>query len=83
VSTHAIIYMKGTQPARQETEPRTTKEPIAVEPASPDQKLDPMSRVNFGKIYTVEHNVKVLCVGRISDESMPQFEAYVRNSLSD
>ncbi|KAL2001585.1 hypothetical protein VTN02DRAFT_1564 [Thermoascus thermophilus] len=81
VSTHAIIHMKGTKPARQAAEPPMTKEPIAVEPASPDQKLDPMSRINFAKVHTIEHNVKVLPVGRVSDESMPKFEAYVRNEI--
>ncbi|KAL2008505.1 hypothetical protein VTN00DRAFT_6699 [Thermoascus crustaceus] len=82
VSTHAIIHMKGTKPARQAAEPPMTKEPIAVEPASPDQKLDPMSRINFAKIHTIEHNVKVLPVGRVSDESIPKFEAYVRNEFN-
>lgn len=73
--------MKGTKPTRQAAEPPMTKEPIAVEPASPEQKLDPMSRINFAKIHTIEHNVNVLPVGLVSDESMPKFEAYVRNEF--
>jgi hypothetical protein len=31
--------------------------------------LDVMSRVNFGKIYTVEHNVKVFDFGQVHNES--------------
>ena len=54
------------------------KEPLEVEPAKSDQKLDPMSRLNFGKVYTVEHNVKVLPVGRITDASINRFNAYAK-----
>lgn len=59
-----------------------SKEALEVEPAKPDQKLDPMSRLNFGKVYTVEHNVKVLPVGRITDGSMARFNSYVRYELA-
>ena len=57
------------------------KEPIAVVPECPRNKLHPLSLVNFGKVYTVEHSVKVKPVGRISDGSMPYFLAYVEKSL--
>jgi hypothetical protein len=30
--------------------------------------MDPMARVNFGKIYTVEHNVKVYNFGEVHEE---------------
>lgn len=29
------------------------------------ETLDPMSRIDFGKVYTVQHNIKVMNVGRI------------------
>ncbi|KAJ5083923.1 hypothetical protein NUU61_008502 [Penicillium alfredii] len=75
---HAVIYMQGNRPAVNPGEPRMIKEPLEVEPARPDQRLDPMSRLNFGKVYTVEHNVKVLPVGKIAEESMARFIAYAR-----
>ncbi|CAG8351116.1 unnamed protein product [Penicillium salamii] len=59
-SKHAVIYMRGDMPPAKEDEPAMTKQPLEVEPVRLEQKLDPMSRVNFGKVYTVEHNVKVL-----------------------
>ncbi|KAJ5093543.1 hypothetical protein N7456_009404 [Penicillium angulare] len=77
-SKHAIIYMRGTQPVTRTNEPRMTKEPLEVEPAKADQKLDPMSRLNFGKVYTVEHNVKVLPVGRITEGSLAKFSTYTK-----
>ncbi|KAE8354909.1 hypothetical protein BDV28DRAFT_155790 [Aspergillus coremiiformis] len=77
-SKHAIIHMKATAPYCGPNEPRMTKDPLEVIPASYDQKLDPMSRLNFGKIYTVEHNVKVLPVGMISEDSIARFQNYAR-----
>ncbi|KAJ5679270.1 hypothetical protein N7462_007514 [Penicillium macrosclerotiorum] len=78
---HAVIYMRGARPVTKSNEPKMTKEPLEVEPARPDQKLDPMSRVNFGKIYTVEHNVKVLPVGKVTEASLEKFNAYMRAEL--
>lgn len=82
VKKHAIIYMQGARPHRQPGEPQMVKEPIEVEPYAADRKLDRMSRVNFGKIYTVEHNVKVLPVGRITGEFERRLLEYTRSELS-
>lgn len=82
-STHAIIHMIDQAAVRLAKETGMTKDPIAIEPASPDQKLDQMSRINFGKVYTVEHNVKVLHVGKIHESSMARFQSYWRNSVHD
>jgi hypothetical protein len=46
-----------------------SKEPIRVIPKTPRDKLDSESRLNYAKIYTVEHNVKVYFVGEIAPES--------------
>ncbi|KAJ5721940.1 uncharacterized protein N7483_009874 [Penicillium malachiteum] len=80
-SKHTIIYTRGSQPITRQNEPMI-KEPLEVEPARADQKLDPMSRLNFGKVYTVEHNVKVLPVGQITKDSLHNFNAYTRAELS-
>ena len=68
--------MKGEEPFQADDETGITKRPIMVIPAALDQKLDPMSRLNFGKVHTVEHNVRVMPVGRIDPKSLPYFEAY-------
>lgn len=77
-SKHATVYMRGGRPGTKAGEPKMPKEPLEVEPARPDQKLDPMSRLNFGKVYTVEHNVKILPVGRVTEASMAKFSAYIK-----
>jgi hypothetical protein len=74
--------MTDTQPyCLPEEERCLAKKPIAVDKAAEDQKLDRMSRLNYGKIYTVEHNVKVMSVGRVTGDSLPALVAYWRSSL--
>jgi hypothetical protein len=41
-----------------------------------DETLDVCSRINFGKTYTVEHNVKVLSIGIIAPEHLHLLEYY-------
>lgn len=40
-------------------------ESIRVRQRRRSDRLDQMARVNFGKVYTVEHNVKVLDFGEV------------------
>lgn len=80
-STHAIVYMRSERPGRLADETGMTKTPLVVDPARPDQKLDVKSRINFAKIYTVEHNVKVMEVGQIGQESLHLLETYWKNQV--
>lgn len=40
---------------------------IRITPKSRSEKLDSMSRINFAKMYTIEHNVKVYNFGDVHD----------------
>ncbi|GAB1213552.1 hypothetical protein ATERTT37_002702 [Aspergillus terreus] len=80
-SKHAIVYMEGSRPTASSLEPRMLSKALEIQPISDDHKLSPMSRLNFGKLFTVEHNVKVAPVGRITDRSMPDFLAYARREI--
>ena len=44
--------------------------PIRVDTNRREDKLDSMSRLNFGKIYTVEHNLKVKDFGVVNPKSI-------------
>lgn len=79
---HAIIYMSDTQPGKLASETDLIKQPIAVDKASADQTLAATSRINFSKIHTVEWNVKVMNVGKVSRKSMPYLMGYWMNTLS-
>jgi hypothetical protein len=59
------------------------KEPLEVVADSPEQTVNPMSRLDFGKIYTVEHNVKILPIGRVTEQSMERFIQYTRDEMSN
>jgi hypothetical protein len=77
---HSIIHANDTAPyAREGERPFLVKKPIAVKMASKEQKLDKMSRINFGKPSSVEWNVKVLHVGRVTPDSMATFLGYYYN----
>lgn len=64
---HAIIYSSEKAPKELEKEPKLYKKPIRA--VLKNEKLRPESRVNYSKIYTVEHNVKVVFIGKIHKES--------------
>ncbi|KAL4955220.1 hypothetical protein BDW69DRAFT_124387 [Aspergillus filifer] len=78
---HAIVHLEDRNPFRADGEPRMIKEPLALRPDRPDEGLDRMSRINFGKIHTVEHNVRVRPLGRIADSSMARFREYVESEV--
>jgi hypothetical protein len=59
------------------------KEPLEVTPDSSREKLHPLSRLNFSKVYTVEHNVKVKSIGRISRKSMLNFKIYWEQNFGE
>jgi hypothetical protein len=71
--------MVGTSSAADPGE-KIIKNPIAVVPAGPDQKLHPKSRINFDKVHSIEHNVKVMHVGRVSPESLHNLSICYHNT---
>ncbi|OAG41764.1 hypothetical protein AYO21_03999 [Fonsecaea monophora] len=76
IQAHAIIYMKGTVPQLLPGETTLKKQPIMVNPSAKDIKLHHTSRIRFDKVFTIEHNVIVRDVGKISEDSMPFFSEY-------
>jgi hypothetical protein len=69
-SHHTIIY-SGKKPIafRGEKEKGLTMRSIKVAPDNPRHKLDDASRLNYAKAYTVEYNVKVWFIGKVSSDS--------------
>ena len=79
VVDHAVIYTGGegdAPPPLLEGE-GITKQALRVV-ADGNEVLDACSRINFGKTYTVEHNVKVLSIGVIAPEHNHLLENYWR-----
>ncbi|KAE9367987.1 hypothetical protein N431DRAFT_548269 [Stipitochalara longipes BDJ] len=42
-----------------------TKKGVCVDMFHPSEKLDPASRINYAKVYTIEYNVKVFFIGKV------------------
>lgn len=65
---HAVVYSsKKEGPYLLEREEGLmSKSPIRIEVTSEAHKLDPLSRLNYAKLYTVEHNVKVFFIGQVA-----------------
>jgi hypothetical protein len=57
-----------------------SKDPIRVnsEQKGPEGQLEPASRLNYSKIYTVEHYVRVLNIGMVDKDSLASLQ---RNSM--
>jgi hypothetical protein len=72
---HAIIYTGPNPPREVEGEAPLRLRPIQVIPKTPRDKLEKESRINYAKIYTVEHNVKVHFIGHVAPSSQHKLVA--------
>lgn len=75
------MHVAGSEPKLlpEEEPPGMGNFPIVMEDKS--VTIDQSSRLNFGKVYTVEHNVKIRNVGKISKESIPRLKAALLKSM--
>lgn len=84
-SDHAIIYTGRYAPVETSIEAPVRGEEgmrpraIRVDVDRKEDKLDEMSRIDFGKPHTIHHNLKVRSFGKVNRDSLPhliyQFEA--------
>lgn len=58
------------------------KEPLRINLCSPDDKLDPRSRINLGRVHPIDHNVKVKNIGDIDERFLPKLVQY-RKAVRD
>lgn len=78
---HAIIYTKGQQPRRISGEKSFTKKAIAVDPEETGDLLHRASRIHFGKLQSIEWNIRVRDCGRVTRESLHQLMLYFRDEF--
>jgi len=71
---HAAVYAENPKNLRSKEKllagEKLRKKPFAIFIEDSKEKIDPLTRINFSKIYTVEHNVKALKIGRIPDTDL-------------
>jgi hypothetical protein len=70
---HAMIYAGREVPSPLQGE-QLVKSAVRMELSSPEEKLDLTSRVNYAKVYTIEHNNRVCFIGKIHADSRATFE---------
>lgn len=73
---HAIVYAGQTVPQKLEGENRMVKDALRVVLTSKEERLDAKSRIDFGRVYPIGHNVKVKPIGKIHEDSMPKLKDY-------
>lgn len=85
---HGIVYIGQAAPVPQPGElpqrGETGMVPIAIRivPDDATERLFPSSRIHYGKISTIEHNVKARSVGMVHESSLADFLAQNREVLS-
>jgi hypothetical protein len=79
MSDHGIIYTTLSTPAQLRGED-LTKFSIRVQPAN-GEHLELTSRVNYGKAYAVEHNVKVFEVGMVLEDHRYLIKEYFDSAM--
>jgi hypothetical protein len=67
------VGQKTHRPRETVGEQKLHRKAIAISPTSLRDQLDPLSRLNYAKIYTVEYNVKVCFIGYIHYKSVKYF----------
>ena len=80
---HAIIYTGETAPIEVEGESKLHKKPVRVQEKTARDKLAKESRINYAKVYTVEHNTKVHFIGEIHPDSEIDFFTTFKATLND
>ncbi|RYP34515.1 hypothetical protein DL767_004227 [Monosporascus sp. MG133] len=81
-SKHGIVYELSRHkapPKLLKKEPELGFEPVALEIYAPNEKLQLESRVNYSKLVTIEHNVKVFFIGRVAHQHLD----YVQNAVNE
>lgn len=81
VQDHAAVVGVGGVVQLHPGEELLTKTPICVKVEDASLSIDPMSRMNFTKIYTVEYNLKIRNVGRVFGESVGIMDEYFAAGL--
>lgn len=80
---HTIIYTGETPPNPLPGEIGPYKRPVRMNPLTSRDELFPESRLNYSKLYTVEHNIRVCFIGSIHKDSEVTFFTDFRTTFED
>lgn len=75
---HVVAYTDLVPPDPLPGETHLNKAAIKIELVNPAEKLDPTSRINVGKVYPVEHNIRVCEVGMVTPSALRTLQQYYK-----
>jgi hypothetical protein len=78
---HAAIVPIGTEVQLHPDEQALTKAPVYMKIEDTTVSIDPMSRINFGRVSTLEYNHKVRNIGRVVTESIRMLDKNFTDTL--
>lgn len=76
-----VLYPHSIEPPEPWPEEGIERDPLGVIIEEGQQYLSPSARIDCGRIYTVEDNLKVMKIGRIHPTSVPLLEQYFQESV--
>ncbi|KAL2135019.1 hypothetical protein VTI74DRAFT_10056 [Chaetomium olivicolor] len=79
---YVVLHSAAVEPPRPYDEEGITRDPIAVIIEDKTQYISPIARLDCGRVYTVEDNLRVMKVGRVHPESIPLLETYYMECVS-
>lgn len=79
---HAVVYGQGNQAPLPSDEEKLDKDPFAIIVEEAGEKINPMTRLNFAQVYTIQHNVRVAKVGRIPNNQIGRLNQYFVESIT-
>ncbi|KAI9889305.1 MAG: hypothetical protein M1814_005612 [Vezdaea aestivalis] len=76
---HAMLYKQFCFEAPKDEE-RMTKTPIEMIPTDPGEKWHPASRIDFGRLHTVQYNIPIRDVGMVHPDQIYLIGKYYRDT---
>ncbi|KAK3331158.1 hypothetical protein B0H66DRAFT_468054 [Apodospora peruviana] len=77
-----VLHNSNIEPSKPFDTEKITRLPIAVIIEAGEESISPWARLDCGRIYTVEDNLKVMKIGRVHTASLPRLEEYFKESVS-
>ncbi|KAL2198822.1 hypothetical protein P885DRAFT_76427 [Corynascus similis CBS 632.67] len=76
-----VLYRANIEPAEPYPEEGISRDPIAIIIEAPGQYISPIARLDCGRIYTVEDNLKVAKIGRVHPSHLSSLDEYYKESV--
>ena len=77
-----MVFATGAPQPLSLPEELLEKEPLSIILEQSGEELDPMSRLDFGRVYTVEYNIKVKKIGRVYPGHVDRLDKYFLESVT-